>query len=86
MAEKEFRHLIRVANTDLPGEKKVIDSLRNVKGVSFMFANAICHFTKVDSHKITGELSDDEIKKLEEAIKDHIIEKSELLGYYEKES
>ncbi len=65
----EFRHLVRIANTDLKGEKPVGYALRNIKGVNFQFANAVCALAKVDKLKKSGELSDDEVKRLDETIK-----------------
>ncbi len=34
-----------------------------------MFANAVCYLAGIDKNKLTGELNDDEVKKLEEVIK-----------------
>ncbi|MBR9691238.1 30S ribosomal protein S13 [Candidatus Woesearchaeota archaeon] len=70
MAEKqEFRHLVRISNTDLKGEKPIGYALRNIKGINFQFANAICSLAKIDKLKKTGELSDEEIKRLDEITK-----------------
>ena len=71
MAEenKNFRHLVRIANTDLPGEKPIGFALRKIKGVNFQLANAICSITNIDKGKKTGELSDDEINRLDETVK-----------------
>ncbi len=70
MAEQpEFKHILRVINTDLDGNKSIIQSLRKIKGVSHMFSNAILAVTKVDKNKKTGYLEDKEVQKIEEAIK-----------------
>ena len=68
--KEDFRHLVRIANTDLKGEKKIISALRNIRGVGFQFANAICFMANVDKSKQVGYLSDDEMKRLDEVIKD----------------
>ncbi|MBW2996493.1 30S ribosomal protein S13 [Candidatus Woesearchaeota archaeon] len=70
MAEKEFRHLVRIANTDLKGEKPIGFALRNIKGVNFQLANAVCNIANIDKLKKVGELSDDEINKLDGIVKD----------------
>ncbi|MBU0535453.1 MAG: 30S ribosomal protein S13 [Nanoarchaeota archaeon] len=67
MAE-EFRHILRIANTDLDGNKPVLSALRKIKGVSFMFANMICSLAKIDKYKKVGHLSDEEAKKLDDAV------------------
>ncbi len=66
---KEFKHIVRISNTDLDGNKNILAALRAIKGVSFMFANAVCKVSGVDVNKKTGLLSDDEISKLEEVLK-----------------
>ncbi len=65
----EFKYLVRIANTDLDGNKPIGTALRKVKGVGFQIANAVCYLAKVEKGKKTGELTDAEIKKLDERIK-----------------
>lgn len=70
MAEdKDFRHIVRVVNTDLDGNKPIKHALRKIKGVDFMLANAVCDMAKVDKNKKTGILKDEEVKRLNEVIK-----------------
>lgn len=70
MAEKksEFRHLVRIANTDLKGEKQIGIALTNIKGVGKQYANAVCSVAEIDKTKKSGDLSDDEVKKIEAAV------------------
>lgn len=68
MAEQEFKHLVRIANTDLDGNKPIYKALTKIKGVGFMFSNMICFLTNMDKDAKTGYLKDEEIKKLDEAI------------------
>ena len=72
MAEKEFKHLVRVASTDLDGNKQIVIALRKIKGINFQFANAACAMANVDRTKKTGYLLDDEIKRLDEVIKNPV--------------
>lgn len=67
--KKEFRHIVRVSNTDLDGSKPIKHSLRKINGVNFMFANALCTFANIDKQKITGTLAPAEINRLEEILK-----------------
>ena len=62
--KKEFRHFVRIADTDLNGAKSIFNSLRQIKGVSFMFSNLICHLAKMDRTKKTGELTEEEVKRI----------------------
>lgn len=67
--EDNFRHIVRVVDTDLDGNKPIKSSLRKIKGVSFMFANMTCNSTGVDPYKKTGHLSDAEVKELNNFIR-----------------
>lgn len=69
MENKEFKHIVRIANTDLNGNKKVVDGLRKVKGISFMFSNMICSLANINKHEKIGNLSESDINKLDEAIR-----------------
>ena len=66
----DFRYIIRVNNTDIDGEKKIVDALRKIKGVSFMFANAICQAAGIKRDAQAGLLGDDDIKKLTAVLND----------------
>tara|TARA_Y100000310_G_C19993724_1_gene495275 strand:+ start:25 stop:498 length:474 start_codon:yes stop_codon:yes gene_type:complete len=67
---KDIKYFIRVANTDLVGSKSIYHALRKIKGVSFMFANAICSVTNIPKDKKAGTLSEQEIKKINEILED----------------
>ena len=67
---KELKYFVRIANTDLDGNKSVENSLIKIKGISYMFSNAICKAANIQNTKKTGYLSDDEVAKLDEVIKE----------------
>ncbi|RMF06610.1 30S ribosomal protein S13 [Candidatus Woesearchaeota archaeon] len=66
----DFKHIIRVANTDLDGSKPIYHALTKIKGVSVMFANMLCKLAGIDIQKKAGTLLDAEVNKLNEIIKD----------------
>ena len=66
----EFKELVRVANSDLDGKKQIYHALRKIKGISFMMSNAICILTNIEKGKKAGDLTDEEIAKIEKIIKD----------------
>lgn len=68
--QEETRALVRVAATDLDGEKPVVNALKRVKGISHMMSNAICTVSGIDCSRKLGSLSEAEIQKLEEVIKE----------------
>jgi small subunit ribosomal protein S13 len=65
----EFNHIVRILNTDLRGEKKTVDALRKLHGVSFMYANAACVIAKVPKNAKAGELTSAQVQRLEQVIK-----------------
>ena len=71
-AGEQLKHLVRIANTDIKGTQQILYGLKKVKGVGFMFANAVCKMAKMDPAKKTGALSDEEIKKIETVIKNPV--------------
>ncbi len=68
----ELKHLVRIANTDLNGNKSIAFALSDIKGVGVSFANAVCRVAGVDVNKKAGALSETEVKKVEEIIKNPI--------------
>lgn len=67
MAEN-LQKLIRILNTDVDGNKSLVFALQAIKGVKHSFANAICTVLKLDKQIKSGELTEDTLTKIEEAI------------------
>lgn len=65
----EFKHIVRIVNTDLKGDKQIVQALRKIKGISFMYANMVCTMAKVEKTKKTGNLTDTEVARLDDTIK-----------------
>lgn len=69
-AGKDFRYFVRIANTDLDGNKMISQALTKIKGVGFMFANMLCNIAGIDKNAKTGYLKDDQVKKIDEVLND----------------
>ena len=67
---QEFKHVIRIVNTDLDGKKQVLFALTKIKGVGEMFANMACKLASVATNTRAGDLTDAEVKRLEEILKE----------------
>jgi len=65
---REFRHIIRIAGTDLDGTQPVAYALTNIKGVGIRLANTIIEKTSISSETRLGFLSDAEVKKIEDIL------------------
>ena len=68
--KQELKYFVRIANTDLDGNKSIKLALTKIKGIGFMFSNAILNTTSIEKTKKTGYLSDEEAAKIENVIKD----------------
>lgn len=64
----DFRHIVRVANTDLTGEKPLYIALQKIRGVGENFARVICKKTGYDLMTKTGYLSEDESSGIEKVV------------------
>ena len=67
---KDYRHIVRIANTDIKGEKSLYMGLARVKGMGFMFSHAVCFLSGIDPTKKVGDLKEDEVKKIESIVRD----------------
>lgn len=68
MSAENYRHIVRVANTDLNGKKCITIALQKIKGIGDNAATAICRLAGVELKKQTGKLTDAEVKTLTDAI------------------
>ena len=57
---------VRILDTDIPSNKNVYIGLTKIKGISFTLSNAICNYLGINKFKKMKELSEDELKKLNE--------------------
>ena len=64
----EFKHIVRIVNTDLKGEKQLLYGLTKIKGVSIMYANAACRLAGINPQKKVGNLEEAEVAKLDKII------------------
>jgi small subunit ribosomal protein S13 len=67
--KKDFRHLVRLVNTDLDGSKPIVYALKKIKGISFMYSNMVCQLANIDGSLKTGEMSEEQVRRIEEIIK-----------------
>ncbi|HUR62723.1 MAG TPA: 30S ribosomal protein S13, partial [Candidatus Thermoplasmatota archaeon] len=75
MADKQefgpdFRHLVRLVNTDLDGKKSVGTALAYVPGVGKRLAYVVAREANVDATVLIGNLKDPEIAAVNKAIEE----------------
>ncbi len=64
----QMQNLIRVANADLKADKSIFIGLTKIKGVSFMFANAICKVLNLDKSIKASDVDEATITRIEQVI------------------
>ncbi|MFH0875897.1 MAG: 30S ribosomal protein S13 [archaeon] len=65
---ENFRHIVRLVNTDLDGNKPVYMAIRKIKGVGFMYANLVCHLSGVDRNAKIGSLDVANVDKVKHVL------------------
>ncbi len=60
----KFRHIVRIADADLDGNKKIIYALTGIKGIGIRMARAITNQLDIDIDQKMGELDDESVEKL----------------------
>ena len=66
----EFRHRLRIMDTDVDGTLKASYALAKIKGVGLSLADAMLRKAAISPDKRAGFLSESEIDRLEEIVKD----------------
>ncbi len=68
--DDDFEYIVRIANTDIDGNKKVIHGLTMIKGVGMRVGNLIVDKAGVDRKMKIGDLSDVQIDKIRKSLED----------------
>ena len=63
------RGIVRIAEIDLDGNKKTRNAILGIKGIGKSLANGILTASGLDSEALLGSLTEDQVHKLEEVIK-----------------
>jgi len=69
---ENFRHIVRIAGTDLDGNKQIRWALTGIKGIGINFATMVCRAAGIDPFAKLGYMSDEDVKKLETVLEDPI--------------
>ncbi len=66
---KEEDRIVRIVSKDIEGGMSLYSGFTKIKGISWSFSNAMCKALKFDKNRKIGSLTDDEIKKINEFVK-----------------
>jgi len=67
--EKREERLVRILSKDIEGKMKLYVGLTKIKGISWTFSNAVCKSLNIDKNKTIGALTEEEIQKITDFIK-----------------
>ena len=70
MSSQEYRHIVRIVGNDIPGAKKVLIGLTQIKGIGYNFATAILDTLKININSNIGYLSESDVQSIEKLITD----------------
>ena len=68
MSSQEYRHIVRIVGNDIPGERKLLVGLTQIKGIGYNFATAISSTLKINTNSNMGNLTDENIQAIEKLI------------------
>jgi len=67
---EEFKHIVRMAGTNLEGSDKLGYGLAKIKGVSINLAEAVIKVAELDPSMRVGNLNEKELARIEEVLRD----------------
>ena len=70
MSTQEYRHIVRIVGNDIPGERKILVGLTQIRGIGHMFANAILDSLNINTNSNIGNLSEEQVQNIEKIILD----------------
>ena len=70
MSSQEYNHIIRIVGNDIPGERKIVIGLTQIKGIGYNFATAIVDILKINPNSNVGYLTESEAQAIEKLITD----------------
>ncbi len=66
--DDDFRYIVRIANTDINGEKKLIHGLTSIKGVGHHMGVLVANETGINRNVKFGDLTDAQIEKIQKTL------------------
>ena len=68
MSSQEYRHIVRIVGNDIPGDKKILVGLTQIKGIGHNFATAVSDTLKINTNSNIGFLTESEVQAIEKLI------------------
>ena len=68
LSSQEYRHIVRIVGNDIPGERKLLVGLTQIKGIGHNFATAIASTLKINTNSNIGHLTEANVQAIEKLI------------------
>lgn len=69
---ENFRHLVRISGKDIRGDKQILNGLTMIRGIGPRMAHIVLKKAAIHPDKYVGLLTEEEIKKIDEIIKEPV--------------
>jgi len=66
----DFKYIVRIANTDINGERRLLDGITTIKGIHYRLAKVLADDLGVPHDRLMGDLTDQEVDRLVSLIDD----------------
>lgn len=70
LSAQDYRHIVRIIGKDIPGDKKLLVGLTQIKGVGKNFANAIIRALDLNPEGHIGFLTESQVEVIEKSLRD----------------
>ncbi len=70
--DEDFNFIVRIANSDIDGQKRTVIGIQQIKGVGKRVAQIIVKKANVDPSVKIGSLSDEDVQKLETLVTTYV--------------
>lgn len=66
--EEGWRNIVRILKSDISGDKRLLYGLTEIKGIDKSMAHSIVKATNIPKEKFVGNLTDEEVQKIEDVL------------------
>ena len=70
--DESFNFIVRIANSDIDGQKRTVIGLQSIKGVGKRVSQVVAKKANVDPTVRIGTLSDEKVKEIEELVLSYV--------------
>jgi small subunit ribosomal protein S18e len=70
MMPDNFQHIVRLANTNIQGKRKVAFGLRMIKGMGIRFSHVLLKKAGIDINRRAGTLTNEELERISDIVAD----------------